>query len=76
MALVSTSSGELEEIRDLTSPWPRTFMQNLPSKVEALISDLKGLPLDVKWYFPLQSSKMLKCADTQQHCILNLEANP
>jgi SNF2 family DNA or RNA helicase len=53
MALVSTSSGQLEEIRDLTLPGPRTLMQNLPLKVEALIADLKGLPLDVKWYFPL-----------------------
>lgn len=51
MAPVSTSSSVLEEVSDLISPQTKTFTIGLPSKVEALVSDLKTLPPDVKWYF-------------------------
>ena len=51
MAPVSISCGELEEIPDLMSSQRKAPSTNLPSKVEALIADLKCLPPDVKWYF-------------------------
>jgi len=51
MAPVSTSSSVLEEISDLISPQVKPLLIGLPSKVEALVSDLKTLSPDVKWYF-------------------------
>jgi hypothetical protein len=51
MAPVSINSGELEEIPDLISSQRKAPSTSLPSKVEALIADLKRLPADVKWYF-------------------------
>ena len=51
MAPVSTSNSVLEEISDLISPQTEPLSIGLPSKVEALVSNLKALSPDIKWYF-------------------------
>ncbi|KAH8648716.1 P-loop containing nucleoside triphosphate hydrolase protein [Tricladium varicosporioides] len=50
MATVSTSSTALEEISDLViqKPSPMATFTSLPSKVEALITDLQTVPSDIK----------------------------
>jgi hypothetical protein len=53
---VSTSSSVLEEVSELISPQTTTLSIGLPSKVEALVSDLKTLPPDIKWYFTSATS--------------------
>jgi len=76
VAPVSTSSSALEEILDL-APQTRISSIGLPSKVEALILDLKGLPPDVKWYFYTTIS-LLDSFDSKltsfQRCVFDLEA--
>jgi hypothetical protein len=59
IASVSTSTSVLEEVSELISPQTKTPSIGLPSKVEALVSDLKTLPPDVKWYFS-SSTSLLK----------------
>jgi hypothetical protein len=51
MAPVSASNSVLEDISDLIFPQAKPLSIGLPSKVEALVSDLKTLSPDVKWYF-------------------------
>lgn len=41
----------VEEGSNLPYPQTRPLFTSLPSKVQALVSDLKTLPLHVKWYF-------------------------
>jgi hypothetical protein len=78
MAPVSTSSSVLEEISDMISTQTKMLSIGLPSKVDALVSDLKTLPLDVKWYFSSAAS-LLKWYDSMltslQCCIFDLETN-
>lgn len=49
-AYVSTNIGALEEAPDAMATNPRGSYTTLPSKVEALISDIKSVPSDIKWY--------------------------
>ena len=56
VASVSTSTSVLEETLDMISTQTKILSIGLPSKVEALVSDLKTLHPDVKWYFSSATS--------------------
>lgn len=56
MALVSTNGSALESILDEMQPQVETASISLPSKVEALITDIKSLPPDQKWYLLISYS--------------------
>ena len=58
IAPVSTSSSTIEEVSELISPQTKTLSVGLPSKVEALVSDLKTLPPNTKWYFSSAASSL------------------
>ncbi|KAK5627398.1 hypothetical protein RRF57_003113 [Xylaria bambusicola] len=49
VAPVSTSAVDLEEVEDVVCPSGPPAFLSLPSKIEALLEDLKEAPGDVKW---------------------------
>ncbi|PNP51003.1 hypothetical protein THARTR1_08338 [Trichoderma harzianum] len=49
-AAVSISTSVFEHVSSLISPQIQNFSTGIPSKVKALIADIKSLPPDTKWY--------------------------
>ena len=52
IAPVLVTGEALEDVPDVIFPQAQKSFINLPSKVKALVADLKSLPADVKWYGP------------------------
>jgi SNF2 family DNA or RNA helicase len=50
---VSTSGIALEEVESFVAPKVRPASMTLPSKIKALLEDLKRVPDDIKWYLPI-----------------------